>query len=184
MEYSKEYKGYRIDIIPENECNDPREIDDCLTKIYCFHRQYNIGDNHEYKSSDFNNWDEFKQALMKHDICFIEPLYMYEHSGITINTTPFSCHWDSGQIGYVFVTKEDIKQEFNCKRISKRILQVAKKIMDDEINIYKHYLEGNIYGFAIYDTNKKPIDYCGGFITDNLDMLYKEAINQIDRVQV
>ena len=27
------------------------------------------------------------------------PLYLYDHSGITMNTTGFSCPWDSGQVG-------------------------------------------------------------------------------------
>lgn len=29
------------------------------------------------------------------------PLYLYDHSGITMNTTGFSCPWDSGQVGWI-----------------------------------------------------------------------------------
>ena len=35
------------------------------------------------------------------------PLYLYDHSGITMNTTGFSCPWDSGQVGWIYAFKED-----------------------------------------------------------------------------
>lgn len=32
----------------------------------------------------------------------ILPLYLYDHSGITMNTCGFSCPWDSGQVGWIY----------------------------------------------------------------------------------
>ena len=40
------------------------------------------------------------------------PLYLYDHSGITMNTTGFSCPWDSGQVGWIYASKEDALREF------------------------------------------------------------------------
>jgi hypothetical protein len=36
------------------------------------------------------------------------PLYLYDHSGLTISTSPFSCRWDSGQVGYIHTTFEQV----------------------------------------------------------------------------
>ena len=34
------------------------------------------------------------------------PLYLFDHSGITMNTSGFSCPWDSGQVGWIFCTPD------------------------------------------------------------------------------
>ena len=39
------------------------------------------------------------------------PLYLYDHSGITMNTTGFSCSWDSGQVGFIYASKARFKEE-------------------------------------------------------------------------
>ena len=31
-------------------------------------------------------------------VAIVQPLYLYDHGGITMNTTGFSCSWDSGQV--------------------------------------------------------------------------------------
>ena len=41
----------------------------------------------------------------------ILPLYLYDHSGISMKTTPFSCQWDSGQVGWIYVEKKKCLQE-------------------------------------------------------------------------
>ena len=55
------------------------------------------------------------------------PVYMYDHSGITINTTGFSCPWDSGMVGIIYVSKEKIREKFNIKRISSKLIEKVKK---------------------------------------------------------
>ena len=37
----------------------------------------------------------------------ILPLYLYDHSGITMNTCGFSCPWDSGQVGWIYASAMD-----------------------------------------------------------------------------
>ncbi|SNS23209.1 hypothetical protein SAMN05446037_1006135 [Anaerovirgula multivorans] len=41
----------------------------------------------------------------------ILPLYLYDHSGITMSSSPFSCQWDSVQVGWIFCTKERFREE-------------------------------------------------------------------------
>ena len=36
-----------------------------------------------------------------------QPIYAYMHGGVTVSLTPFSCRWDSCQVGLVFSHKDD-----------------------------------------------------------------------------
>ena len=114
------------------------------------------------------------------------PLYLYDHSGITISTGPFNCPWDSGQIGYIYVTKEAIKKEFNRKIMSKKLEQKAIDIMRSEVNTYDDYLTGSVYGYVIEPTDEnKEIncdDSCWGFFGCNHEKsgLMEMAKNAID----
>ena len=85
---------------------------DNLGKMVCFHKRYSLGDDHDIHHDDFNGWDEMGEHLTKgHDAVIILPLYLYDHSGITIQTTPFSCPWDSGQVGFIYMDRETILRE-------------------------------------------------------------------------
>ena len=95
------------------------------------------------------------------------PVYMYEHSGITISTGGFSCSWDSGQLGFIYVSKADIRKEYGWKNITKkRIAQIAK-YLDGEIKVYDQYLVGDVWGFQIGNYNEygefNCMDSCYGF---------------------
>jgi len=59
----------------------------------------------------------YNAAIKTH---IILPLYLYDHSGITMNTTGFSCGWDSGQVGYIVMSYEKIRKEYNWKNITKK----------------------------------------------------------------
>ena len=48
------------------------------------------------------------------------PLSLFDHSGITMNTTGFSCPWDSGQVGWIYISYEKIRKEYNWKNLTKQ----------------------------------------------------------------
>lgn len=102
----KTIKDEQIKISTRQQPDSPRSWDNLGTMI-CFHRRYDLGDKHSYSSDDYSSWEEMKKAIIKEENpAVILPLYMYEHSGISISTSPFSCPWDSGQIGFVLVSKK------------------------------------------------------------------------------
>lgn len=133
----------------DGDFNDPREWDNLGTMI-CFHRHYSLGDKHNLDSSDFSSWDEMESYLfreLKAEV--VLPLYMYDHSGITMNTTGFSCSWDSGQVGFIYVTREDILNEFGVKRITKSLREKVEEILIGEVEVYDQYISGDVYYYAI-----------------------------------
>ncbi len=162
----KEVNTYKIKIFVDNNPSNPRLEWDNLGHMVCFHKRYNLGDkdNNQYKTFDYNSWDEMEKAIIKEEKAYIIlPLYLYDHSGITISISPFSCPLDSGQVGFIYVTKEDILKEFCCKNITKEIKEKAKNILIDEVKIYNMYLTGEVYGYTIEDSGSDLIDSCWDF---------------------
>lgn len=94
-------------------------------------------------------------------------LYFYDHSGITISTSPFSCSWDSGQVGWIYVTKDQIRKEYSVKRISKKLLKRVAELLAAETEEYDKYLTGQVFGFVLEDTSGAHLDSCWGFLGDN-----------------
>ena len=166
-----ENEKYKLEIFDDlNPCS-PREFDNLGTMV-CFHRRYNLGDETELKSSDFSSWEELENYLYKEENALIAiPVFMYDHSGLWINTTGFSCPWDSGQVGYIYVSKEKVRREYSCKRISKKLKEMIREILCSEVDLYNDYLSGNVYGFTLTDKeNAEEIDSsCGFYGTDYIE---------------
>lgn len=151
------------------DCDDggPREWDN-LGKMVCFHNKYNFGDKHNYHSGDYSSWSGLESSIRKeYDIAILLPLYLYDHSGQTISTSPFSCPWDSGQIGFIFATKEDIRRRYRRKRVTKGLIEKAKKSLLSEVSTYDDYIRGDVYGFVLEDKEGNIIDSCSGFYGNN-----------------
>lgn len=163
--------GYKVKYIAiDNEPESPRICDNFCTMV-CFHKKYVLGDEgHGYKTEKFYSWEDLKTSIEKNeDVVIILPLYLYDHSGITIRTLPFEDKWDSGQVGYIFVSKAKIREEFSItdEEITEDILDKAKKILEGEVQIYDNYLNGNVYRLVRenFDKDKQQVDYdiVGGF---------------------
>jgi len=159
----KTIKMNRLKVVHDSSADSPREWDNLGTMI-CFHNRYDLGDKHNYSSDDYSGWEEMKQALIKEEnTAVILPLYMYDHSGISISTSPFSCRWDSGQIGFILVSKKKALEEFGGKIVTKKLKERLEKILEGEVETYTQYVEGEVYGFQIVDEDDEIIDSCYGF---------------------
>jgi hypothetical protein len=109
----------------------------------------------------------------------ISALYLYDHSGITISMSSFGCRWDSGQVGWIYIKKEKIVEEWGE---GEDAYEKAKKCMGGEVQVYDNYLTGEVYGFTIEDPDGEHIDSCWGYYGDDgkEDML-SECKSTIDR---
>ena len=164
---------YKIKVLQDENPYNPRN-DDNLGTMVCFHNRYSLGDKHNYNSKDYSGWDEMKRAIIKNEnVGVILPLYLYDHSGITMNTTGFSCPWDSGQVGFIFVSKKKILEEYGGKIVTKQLKDRITKYLVGEVETYDKYLTGEVYGFEVWKLSKKKkkekkmIDSCWGFYDED-----------------
>ena len=87
-----------------------------------------------------------KNSITKEeDVAVILPLYLYDHSGITMNTTGFSCNWDSGQVGWTFVSKKKVREEYGVKKITQSLIDKVTEVLVGEVRTYDMYLTGELY---------------------------------------
>jgi len=108
-----EQSGVRLSLHTDDSPESPREWSNLGTMV-CSHRRYDLGDE-QANTEDYVGWDSWLagEVLDKHEagsVVFL-PLYLYDHSGITMNTTGFSCPWDSGQVGWIWATKKTFREE-------------------------------------------------------------------------
>lgn len=97
------------------------------------------------------------------------PLYAYIHSGITLALTPFSCPFDSGRIGTVFVEK-------SCWECEAEAGVVALSLVET----WKTYLSGEIYCYDIKDDEGEVIDsLCGIYGYEDAVLTAQEAVDFI-----
>jgi len=174
---TKEYRGFNINIHYDEDPMNPREDCDPLGTMICFHSQYVLGDRNQGLAVEDLQDEHF---MRDNDIAIMLPLYLYDHSGLTMNTTGFSCPWDSGQVGVIFITNETIRREYSVKRISKKLLERITSYLAGEVETYDQYLRGDVYGFTVepLDSNKsiECDDSCWGFF--GYDYAMKEMVDQ------
>ena len=160
MSEKHEYKGIKFSIEIDTCFNEsPRDISEHLGTMVCSHRRYNLGDEQAKNCEHYSSWEEWFKHEIGNDVIAL-PLYLYDHSGITISTTPFSCRWDSGQLGYIYVDKEKVRKEFNVKRISPKLKNQVLEILVSEVKEYDYYIRGEVYYYQIDNDDK---DSCFGY---------------------
>jgi len=163
MECVQEIKfktGKVLKIYQDDSAESPRDWDN-LGEIVCFHSRYNIGDSHNYKDGR-----EFSYDTKKGDV--VLPIYLYDHSGITIRTEPFNDAWDSGQVGYIRCSKKKMIEEYDKSYDPEKI----KEYLKGEVKTLDQYLKGEVYGYTLLEpktcehcnhTEEEEIDSCWGF---------------------
>lgn len=158
---------YELSIFRDEDAESPREWDN-LGKMVCWHRRYSLGDKHDFDSpQDFYESSEYK------DIFVILPIYLYDHSGITISNDDFGDRWDSGQVGYIYATKDSIRKIFGKEPSQidhKEIIEQLK----GETTTYDQYLQGDVYGFTIENNQGEVVDSCSGFYGGNIADVLQE----------
>ena len=184
-----------LKIVQDSCGSNPREWDNLGTMAYK-HSNYELGDEEiddpiEWLEDMLNKeraYEYTSERLEKLEGEFYEkfialPLYLYDHSGITINTTGFSCRWDSGKVGYIYMTKERFRSECArpmplkegqinpklnpIKRITAKDLERAYEYLRGEVKTFDQYIRGDVYGFQIEDEDGNEIDSCYGFYGDD-----------------
>lgn len=158
----------RLKIIQDNSPESPREWDN-LGTMFCEHRRYNLGDKNAQDISVYNYKTEQRETPDKGYT--VLPLYLYDHSGITMSTGRFSCPWDSGCVGYIYVSDKDAKENYGWKIITKKRREIIAKHLKAEVETYDQYLTGDVYGFefesvAVYPDGREEVqdtDSCWGF---------------------
>jgi hypothetical protein len=158
-------KKFELKIEQDTDPMNPRTDWDNLGTMVCFHKRYDLGDKTDYRSKDYDSWDELKEGIITNEgEVIILPLYLYDHSGITISTSSFDCRWDSGQVGFIFVSKYKVKKEGIDET-------KVEEYLKGEVETYDQHLRGEVYCYKVYEIetcdkgheHKTLVESCGGY---------------------
>lgn len=141
----------RVLLDPEGAM-DPRVESETSGRMLCLHRHYRIGDEHSYRSAEEIGREEAFVTL---------PVYAYIHGGITISTEPFSCPWDSGQIGVILMKREVAEREGWDE-------EQARAVLRAEVEEYDRYLRGENWMFQLLDDEGAVVMSVTGFESEEV----------------
>ena len=240
---------YTLRVETDSMPPDPRKDYDNFGKMICWHRNYNLGDEHDFKDGtefleslvrkslsaneiiDFVKKGGSDEVSLKYDRsqkewvlsscnnafekwyteytfspktlkgsdmvkeCILEclpdkdlkeladrnnvilPLYIYDHSGVTIScelTYPYNDRWDSSMVGWIYASYEDIQKEYGT--VTPETIEKAKDTLVDETKLYDNYLQGYCYGYVI-EKDGVAVENCWGFTGDLREILSEMKSN-------
>lgn len=173
--FEETLNNHTIKIFHDPDPMSPREWDNLGTLI-CGHSRYTLGDPHSFRDAqDFLldlcaldastdlPVDQLVKRAERHAVLL--PVYLYDHSGLAMNTTGFHCPWDSGQVGFVYADLETIRKEYGVRRVSAALRKKVAEALKQEVSTYGDYLSGNVYGYVV-EKDDDEIDSCWGFVGD------------------
>lgn len=189
--YEEAYQGHTIKIYHDPDTESPREWCNLGTLI-CWHRRYRLGDSHRFDSpqaflrdlADVSDQSDLSMDQLRERAerkAILLPVFLYDHSGLAMNTIGFHCPWDSVQVGFVYAPLEAVRKEFGAKRVTKALRDKVADVLRGEIVSYDAYLGGRVYGYVI-ECDGVEVDACWGFFGDyELDCL-SEARAFVDQL--
>ena len=183
MEYENTKTGERLEIEYYSDENDnPRQWDNMGTMILN-HKNYNLGDD-DY---ELETYEELVDYLKEQEAEIVLKVWGYEHGDLSISTTrdgQFADEWDSGLLGVIYTTKNEILNNFTGwnnktgkrkpmkKYLTKKLRKMATKNLESEVRTYNKYLNNEIIYYTLYDKDGVEIDGSSGiYVLDNEDEL-------------
>ena len=163
----------RYEILTDEGPESPRQ-DGFGTILYTSFR-YELGDERV-------DQEEIEEKVKDSSLIAI-PVYAMIHGSVQLSTSKFSCPWDSGQSGIIYISKEEVRKTWNLTKISKKRRELVIEALKNEIKTYSQYLSGEVYGYRIFDDNDEEIDSCWGFYgMDTAESEAKDAMKQRQQV--
>ena len=165
-EYERyEHSGAVITLHWDEDPQDPRKWNDCYAgRMLCWHDRYTLGDDQVTQDSD-----AIYDVLDAAGADVVLPLYLYDHSGITMSTDTagFSAvdreAWDWGMVGVIYstpATRAALGLEPDLD------LDLVRTYLAGEVEEYDQYLTGQVYGYTV-EKEGELLGSCWGFFGDD-----------------
>jgi hypothetical protein len=175
----KQIGDYLVRTYYDNYPDNPRNWDNLGTMV-CFHKRYDLGDTTDYRSQDYDAWGDLRNDIEENEgEVTILPLYLYDHGGITIRTSPFGCQFDSGQVGFIYVSKDKIEKEG---------IDESKVIeyLENEVETYDKFLRGECFGYKVFKIkicslghkHEEEVESCFGYYDE--DDCMTDGVGMVD----
>lgn len=152
---------FTIDFIQDDYPVDPRENADT---VICSANRKEFGDINLgiCPKRSTPHLEVFKRHLKQSNLCIQDVVYslvfLNEYNGYELSTKPFLNSWDSGQLGYIYITRQDARKRLNVSRLTKRnTFYIVDTYFRRELDVFTDYLNGEVYYWQC-----RELDCAGG----------------------
>lgn len=105
------------------------------------------------------DWSNFGKEAPWDKLIYITPIYAYSHGYTTFSLRPFSDLWDSGQVGWLFVTREAAEQ--NWPKYGGWVLaKCAERQANQEFKVFEDWVDDGAWGWRVKDKDGKVVESC------------------------
>lgn len=147
-------------------------------------------------NNPYEHWENLRREqlqLKKSDIAIAYPITKYEHGSISLSLG-YKSGWDYGVVGFIYVTKEQVRKCYGVNRITKSIIERAENCLQSELDTLTDWLNGDCYGWQIkeYASTDDGLDWeevgildgCWGYLDKEqaLDDM-KDVLNHLTKNQ-
>ena len=188
-EATYKYGSCRIHVRREEDPESPRTWDNSW-KWYTNHRRYGFDSEDGktlkvddiYDDNDRLDGESMHDAILRQHPEFldVQPIYLYDHSGIAISLKSFSDPWDSGVGAIAVITKEQARKDFKDAPDEDTLKERAYVWLEGEVEAYDRYLQGEVYGYVVEGPSGDEIDSCWGYYEEPEEVA-KEATGVISK---
>lgn len=162
--YDKIADGIRLTIKPDGFVESPRGDRE---NLWCFsftHKAYDLGDDkYRLNPNDYKSWKEYGTALQEEfGALELRPISMYEHSGVCLSVGAPTDRFDSGYVGFAFVTRETLEEAgLTLDELGSDSIETDLK---GELELYNAYLNGESYEILTTEVSTGESEFVGGFL--------------------
>lgn len=166
-----EHAGLTVKLWSDDDAGDPRKEFDNVGEMVHWHRDYDLGDrkidNLEADAMTRRGFPLLSRYLfLCHNAAVVLPLGLLDHSGLTMwvgggSHWSDSAGWDSGTVGFIWCTHEDVQREWNGD------VEAAERYLRGEVSTYDAYLTNRVAGYTVEDEDGEVLDSCWGFYPDD-----------------
>jgi hypothetical protein len=162
--------GFTVKIYPDRDAPSPREWDN-ISVIACWHRSLRLGDRQIQGTASDRDRASFVAELGERVLAIL-PVWIYQHGDVALaacNDNPFSCRFDSGQVGWAYVTESSAKK-VGCEGLTEG---TYLEYIRQEVADYDRWGRGLFCGFVVEDEDGDEVESCWNF--DDVDYCRTQA---------
>ena len=148
----------KAELVYDTDATNPREWANLGTILIAPSKSHWIASRDDvvdtsipFGNSPYEHWNNIRREqlnLKKSDIAIAYPITKYEHGEISLQLG-YKSGWERGVVGFVYVTKEQVRKCYGVKRITKSIIERAKNCLQSELDMLTHWLNSDCYGWQI-----------------------------------
>jgi len=152
----------RLEIFYDEYTDSPREWDN-LGIMALKHSRYNLSNEINVNMREFDTINELEEYINEnYDVRLMLGVSMYDHSGVSLslcNYDNFIGGWDTSLIGLIFIENNEMFKQYYSDYSDEKL----EEILQNEVDLYSQYLNGEIYRYELYDDEGNEIDSCSSF---------------------